>query len=223
DVVNPGAQLAITGLALDLPGALEFALTGSVTGLSVVAAPVTITGAGSFTLVRQSVDVDTDGNGAADLIGARLDALALDLTSVVVTGTGVGSLTGSGQMALASVTPAGGTVRYTALKMGTVLVNATLDGGFVAGLGFTGTLNIDALDYNAVNSPLGGPALKRLDWASAFDLDGDGQFGDVVNPGAQLAITGLALDLPGALEFALTGSVTGLSVVAAPVTITGDA
>jgi hypothetical protein len=29
---------------------------------------VTITGDAAFTLVRQTVDVDTDGNGAADLI-----------------------------------------------------------------------------------------------------------------------------------------------------------
>jgi hypothetical protein len=31
-------------------------------------------------------------------------------------------------------------------------------------------------------------------------LDGDGQFDDVVNPGAELALVGLAIDCPGGLS-----------------------
>jgi hypothetical protein len=56
-------ELALVGLAIDLPGGLEFALTGSLTGLSVTAGPVTITGDAAFTLVRQTVDVDTMATG----------------------------------------------------------------------------------------------------------------------------------------------------------------
>jgi hypothetical protein len=183
------------GLAIDLPGGLEFALTGSLTGLSVTAGPVTITGDAAFTLVRQTVDVDTDGNGAADLIGATLDALALNLTSGAASIAGVATLSSvTGKLALASVTPAGAaSARYTALKMGAVSVTGSLIGG--PDFGVSATLDIDALDYNAAVT-----GFKRLDWARAFDLDGDGQFDDVVNPGAELALVGLAIDLPGGLS-----------------------
>jgi hypothetical protein len=82
----------------------------------------------------------------------------------------------TGKLALASVTPAGAaSARYTALKMGAVSVTGSLIGG--PDFGVSATLDIDALDYNAAVT-----GFKRLDWARAFDLDGDGQFDDVVNP-----------------------------------------
>ena len=52
---------------------------GSVTNLSVQAGPVTISGNALFALSRSTVDVDTDGNGTADLLGATLDQLALSV------------------------------------------------------------------------------------------------------------------------------------------------
>ena len=45
--------------------------------------PVFIGGTAAFALTRQTLDVDTDGNGAADLIGATLDVLALSVSSPV--------------------------------------------------------------------------------------------------------------------------------------------
>jgi hypothetical protein len=41
---------------------------------------VTIGGTAEFALTRQTVDVDTDGNGTADLLGATLDGIALSVS-----------------------------------------------------------------------------------------------------------------------------------------------
>src|SRR5262249_48082292 len=145
------------------------------------AGPVTISGSADFALSRSTVDVDTDGNGTADLLGARLDQLALSIpTSATVAVTGVATLTLSGKLALASVTPAGqgATVRYTALKLSDVSVSGTTN---ASAFGLSGTLQISSLDYN--NSVSAG--FDRLDWAKAFDLDGDGT-ADVLDPGALL-------------------------------------
>ena len=44
---------------------------------TLAADPVTITLSGTaFALTRQTLDVDVDGNGGADLIGATLDSIA---------------------------------------------------------------------------------------------------------------------------------------------------
>ena len=55
---------------------------------------MTVSGdATGFTSSLQTVDVDTDGNGTADLLGATLKTFALDATNVGVTVDGVASLT----------------------------------------------------------------------------------------------------------------------------------
>jgi len=178
-----------------------------------VAGPVTMTLPGAtpaaFAYTRSTLDVDTDGNGAADLLGATVDSLALDVTDATVAVADVVSLNVSGELALARVTPAGGAVaRYTALKMGSVTVSLdgspTEDFGFEVGF----TLTVDGLDYNATQD-----GFDRLDWTKAFDLDGDGE-ADVLEPGL-----GLAIDLPSSLEFRLTGTLAG-QLVAGPVTLT---
>src|SRR5262249_27893292 len=219
DLVDPGAQLPTPAdLAIDFASNLQFALSGSVTNLSVTAGPVTISGSAEFALTRRTVDVDTDGNGTADLLGATLDELALSVpegTSGVV--TNVATLTLSGQLALARVTPAGQTAaRYTALKLGDVRVSGDTGNG---DFGLNGTLTISALDYNSAAA-----TFARLDWTHAFDLDGDGKYHDLVDPGAQLPTPAdLAIDFASNLQFALSGSVTNLSVTAGPVTISGSA
>src|SRR4029079_14276958 len=121
DVLDPGALLPTPAdLSIGFASSLQYALSGSVTGLSATAGPVTIGGDAQFALSRSTVDVDTDGNGTADLLGATLDQLALSVQAgTTVDVSGVATLTLSGNLALARVTPAGGaTVRYTALKMG---------------------------------------------------------------------------------------------------------
>ena len=51
---------------------------------------------------------------------------------------------------------------------------------------------------------------KRLDWASAFDLDGDGAFDDVLNPGADLPVAAdLTIDFASSLQLRLSGTLTG--------------
>jgi hypothetical protein len=160
--------IALSALQIDLAGSLEFAVAGSVTGLALTAGPVSISGATEFALRRQTVDVDSDGNGAADLIGATVDALALTNSNVSVVVTGVATLGVTGDLALARVTPAGQVAaRYTALKMGAVTVTGGLDPSFDIGL--TGTLTIDSLDYNSAAS-----GFSRLSWGRAFDRMGMG-------------------------------------------------
>jgi len=69
-------------------------LTGTLTGTGVVGTnvdaipdnailtlgPLQVTGTAGFALTMSSVDADLDGNGTADLIGATLTGLALDVT-----------------------------------------------------------------------------------------------------------------------------------------------
>jgi len=119
----------------------------------------------TFVLERHTVDVDSDGNGAADLIGATLDVLAISILApdtLTVEVAGVAELTLSGALALARVTAAGGTdARYTALKMGAV----TGTGNLLLDIGLSGTvtLALNRLDYNDAAAGFG-----RLNWANAF-------------------------------------------------------
>ena len=66
--------------------------------------------------------------------------------------------------------------------MGDVTVSGGLDPSL--GIQLSATIAIGALDYNSASSTNPAQVAKRLDWASAFDLDGDGAFDDVLNPGA---------------------------------------
>ena len=52
-----------------------------------------------------TVDADLDGNGTADLIGATLTGLALDVTQAGVSIESVASLTVSGKLAIAMLKP----------------------------------------------------------------------------------------------------------------------
>src|SRR4249920_1818162 len=90
--------------------------------------------------------------------------------------------------------------------MGDVSVQVTLDPSI--DLGLTADLTIDALDYNSATNA--GVAMKRLDWAHAFDLDADGQFDDALNPGADLPTPrDLTIDLGSSLQLRLTGTLEG--------------
>ena len=68
----------------------------------------------------------------------------------------------------------------------------TVSGGLDPSLGIqlSATIAIGALDYNSASSTNPAQVAKRLDWASAFDLDGDGEFDDALNPGADAADAG---------------------------------
>ncbi|WP_237180142.1 beta strand repeat-containing protein [Rhodoplanes sp. Z2-YC6860] len=219
DVLDPGALLPTPAdLSLGFASSLQYVLSGSITNLVVTAGPVTISGSAEFALSRSTVDVDTDGNGTADLIGATLDELALSVASgTTVTVSGVASLTLSGNLALARVTAAGQTTaRYTALKMGDVSVSTST--GNASDFGLSGTLTISSLDYNSAAA-----GFERLDWAKAFDLDGDGN-ADVLDPGALLPTPAdLSIGFASSLQYVLSGSITNLVVTAGPVTIGGNA
>jgi hypothetical protein len=170
------------------------------------AGPVYVGGTVDFALTRQTVDVDSDGNGAPDLLGARLDVVALEVVSgVTVEVEGVATVTlSSGHLALARVTAAGeSTARYTALKMGDVTVGATVSGS-ASTFGLQGALTIDALDYNGAAA-----GFARIDWTGAFDLDGDGaadivDLGTELSPASQSTATVSIVGLPGTL---ITGGV----------------
>jgi hypothetical protein len=50
----------------------------------------------------------------------------------------------------------------------------------------------------------------RLDWSRAFDLDGDGEYDDVLDPGAELPTpVDLSIDYPSSLQLRVRGSLTG--------------
>jgi hypothetical protein len=115
--------------------------------------------------------------------------------------TGVASVTVSGNLAVARITPAGvgATVRYTALKMGDVTVTAST--AAAGDFGLSGTLTINTLNTNSAATGYG-----RIDWAKAFDLNGDGTQ-DTLDPGASLPTpVALAIDFPATLQLALAGS-----------------
>ena len=163
-LLNPGSYLPTpVDLTIDYTSDFHYRVAGSVSGngaydptpaalpsgdelteVLIRAGPVTISGRAGFALTRSTTDVDTDGLDGADLFGATLDQVALTVTGAVVNVNGVATLTVSGGLALARVTPAGGTTaRYTALKMGDVTVSAsTAD---ASDFGLSGTLTIDGL------------------------------------------------------------------------------
>ena len=69
----------------------------------------------------------------------------------------------------------------------------------------TAEIVVKSLDMNIA------PASQtRLEWAHAFDLDGDHQYDDVLDPGALLPTPAdLAIDFGSDLEFRLAGSFSG--------------
>src|SRR6185503_18554637 len=226
DVLNPGALLATpAALSIDFASSMEMVLAGTVSGtgtydngtpgntaddlanvlLSID--PSYIAGTAAFALERRTLDVDTDGNGTADLLKATVQTVALSVTNATVQVAGVAKVKVSGTLGLASVTAAGSVTgaRYSAMKMGDVSVEVV---GGVAGLSLTGTFTVSRLDTNAVaaTAPAG---TARLDWAKAFDLDGDGAK-DVLNPGALLATpAALSIDFASSMEMVLAGTVSG--------------
>ncbi|TNG03501.1 MAG: matrixin family metalloprotease, partial [Gammaproteobacteria bacterium] len=181
---------------------------------------ITIGGDAEFIFTHRTVDADTDGNGEADLIGASLNTFALSVTDVLVDVDGVGSVTlTSGDLGLATLSL--GSVRYTALKMNNVVASASTAtdtlGFAAAGL----TLNIDSINKN------GSADDTHLNWAGAFDLNGDGLYGqiddDLLDPGKELTGTpDLKIDYADSMRLHVLGSVTG-TLVAGPVEIDGAA
>ena len=110
---------------------------------------------------------DTDGNGSTDLVDAELDMIALSSSGMGVVVDGVADLTVSGDLGLARIS-VDSTVRYTGLTLGDVVVTTNAVSG---DFGLTGDLEIDYLGYNSAAS-----GFDRLDWNSAVDFDGDGEF-----------------------------------------------
>ena len=189
EVLNPGINLgAQPNLTIDFTRALEYSLAGTITGDTnnndriLLAGPVVINATQvDFAASRRTADIDTDGNGVADLIGAVLDMFALSVTNAELVVDQIAAMTLTGQLALVRVSAAGqSNSRYSALKMGNVTVTASTES---TTFGLTGSMDIDRLDYNAFDTNVAG--LKRLDWTKAVDLDGDGDT-DLLDPGALL-------------------------------------
>src|SRR4029079_19068347 len=137
-------------------------------------------------------------NGVAP--GASLMTVGLTVSGLAVHVEDVAHLTVSRQLALASVTLANQTVaRYTAFKMGDVSVTGDVN----LGIGeLTAEIVVKSLDMNT--APVG---QTRLDWTHAFELDGDVQYNDLLDPGAELPTpVDLSIDFTSSLEFRLTGS-----------------
>src|SRR4029078_6443180 len=163
---------------------------------------VKIAGTAEFALVKRTVSVDENGtaaNGGAP--GASVMRVGLTVSGLAVHVEDVAHLTVSGQLALASVTLANQTVaRYTAFKMGDVSVTGDVN----LGIGeLTAEIVVKSLDMNT--APVG---QTRLDWTHAFDLDGDGQYDDLLDPGADLPTPAdLAIDfLPSTYLYLVGGA-----------------
>ena len=229
ETLDPGARLTDpVNLAIDFESGLHFVVRGSVTGTGgdsgtelLSAGPVSIRGTAEFALSRSTLDVDTDGNGSTDLVDAELDMIALSSSGMGVVVDGVADLTVSGDLGLARIS-VGSTVRYTGLTLGDVVVTTNAVSG---DFGLTGDLEIDYLGYNSAAS-----GFDRLDWNSAVDFDGDGEFA-TLDPGALLTDSvNLAIDFESGLHFVVRGSVTGTGgdsgtelLSAGPVSIRGTA
>src|SRR6185369_12334726 len=237
DALNPGADLPVAqDLTIDFASSLQVRLNGTLTGTGQVGAPgsgvgnpvdnailtvgpLQVTGTAGFALTMSTVDADLDGNGTADLIGATLTGLALDVTNAGVNITGIATLSVSGKLGLATLKPANpltDTRSWFALKMGDVTVSGGLD-EVALGLQLSADITIGQFDYNSSSSGGVAAAPKRLDWARAFDLDGDGQFDDALNPGADLPVAqDLTIDFASSLQVRLNGTLTGTGQVGAP-------
>ena len=70
------------------------------------AGDIKLSGRAEFAMTRQTVNVDTDGNGTTDLANARLDAIALSVSNVKVAVANVATVRVSGELAVAQVSPA---------------------------------------------------------------------------------------------------------------------
>ncbi|MGY8732919.1 MAG: hypothetical protein ACKVK0_12320, partial [Pirellulales bacterium] len=150
------------------------------------------------------IDIDTNGDGIANLLDATLKTWAFDVTDDLSLQLSSISTTLSlvGEFAIAWITPNGATdARYTAVKMGDVTVSTSSTTG---DFGFTGTLDIDSLDYNNATDEF-----NRLDWSTAFDFDEDG-IADLLDPGTDLPSTpDLTIDYTSEFIHRISGSVTG--------------
>ena len=211
----------IIKLTIDFDSSLQLRISGSLTGtfdngthtdvfLSV--GDVTVYGSAEFALVLQSVDVDTDGNGAPDLLDAKLLSLALTVDNVGIDIVDVASMTVTGELALARLTHATDTRSWTALKMGNVTVDAVVDPALATDLALQATLTIEKIDVNLASDSAAAPtdpAPARLDWNTAFDFDADGT-PDLLNPGSELPTSkDLTIDFDSSLQLRISGSLTG--------------
>ncbi|MFM9067141.1 MAG: hypothetical protein ACKOUR_07420, partial [Planctomycetota bacterium] len=214
DVLNPGLDLPTPNpnLVIDLPANLQLRLIASVQGTAatnvfLTVGDVSLSGAATFAFVRRDANIDTDGNGSIDLTNATLDTFAFSIDQVGVNIPGVVSLTVTGDLGIARVTPAGTTAaRYTALKLSRMIVSGGLDPSL--NLSLSADLAVRNLNYN-----FAAVGFNRLDWTKAFDFDANGQ-PDLVDPGTNLdPPTNLVINFTSALSLQLGGSITNLNIL----------
>ena len=201
DIVDPGVDLPTPrALLINFTSDMALRVKGSVSGVGsekifLEAGDVTLSGSAQFAYTkRDGVKVQkpltTAGTSPTYLQNTTLTTMALTVDNVNLKVTGVtasGGLTVSGELALAKVVddPTSTTTTYTAFHMGNVSISGELDPGLIAGLGLSANIFLTTYDSNSVSPN----TMKRLDWARAFDLDGDGIYGgisDIVDPGADL-------------------------------------
>ena len=228
ETIDPGAILLTPiDLAIEFESTFHYAVRGSVTGTGtnnslISAGPISIAGSGvSFGLGRWTVDVDTNGNGSADLLNATLDLFAMTANGVQVDVTDVATLTvASGSIGLGRIMPAGeDTARYSALTMKDVSVSAST--ATANDFGLSGTLDIDFLEYNGVAD-----GFDYFDWTNGVDVDKDG-FAGLLNPGQLLPVgADLTLDFPANFRYSVGGEISGTGtdgefLKAGPISVSG--
>ncbi|MBN80707.1 MAG: hypothetical protein CMJ70_11275, partial [Planctomycetaceae bacterium] len=185
-----------------------------------------LAGSADFSFSRRKIDVDVDGDGSltslgVDIESADLQTFALSNPTLVATMPPEGpnsvnlSIT-AGSLALAVVTS--GSRSYQALRTDGLTAAVT-----AGSLGFGASASLSDFNVQLNRATDNGDAIAALDWSLALDLDGNGVFADLVDPGQDLPTQTSLPILSKTTTRSFSGSVTNIALTAGPITISGSA
>ena len=214
DQLNPATLLQLpTGttppnLQITFTGA-EFAISGSLAQIKLFNL---ISGSADFAVSVSTTNVAFSGLGKPDLTGATLITLALSNLNIAVGATGFGLEITGGELGIAAIeapTPQSGTdSRYWIAVDGMNLAASLAIGSSITAT--VSSLSIQLNQAGGTSSASG--AATPLDWADDLDLAGNGTYGSLVNPGANLPTPiNLSIAYTGGL-FSVSGDLASLNI-----------
>ncbi|HVM56368.1 MAG TPA: hypothetical protein VMT74_02815, partial [Gaiellaceae bacterium] len=194
----------VMGSGITLSGSSAFAVSGTLTNLSI--ANGLITGSSTFTVSESTINVTVGGTA---LTGAELLTLGLgDLSLTVGSASGPHfSITG-GSLAVAALSaPTPTDVGATDTRSWLGVIGAITSASLVSGIPDV-SLTVDSLTLRlnqATGAYTNGSTVDAtpLDWTTALDLNTNGTFGQ--SPDDQLTVGGIPIDLTGA-TFVVSGT-----------------
>jgi hypothetical protein len=167
-------------------------ITGGLSGIDIFGL---VTGGADFSVVKQFVDVDPDGNDNVDTGHGEVSLVTFGLynLSLNVGGSSFGLVISGGNFGLASIDT--GSETWTAVNADGISGSLTLPG-------ISASIDSFTLEMNQY----GGSATGPLDWTTSVDLTGDGDWDGegVVDPGE-------ALPTPVTMEMNYTGEYLHIS------------